>query len=89
MKTYFLIFSLLLLLIQGLQAAPIFHKEYELRQPDGSLVSTFVSGDEFYQDVETADGYSLIRDSVTKWICYAKVSDDGQKLTIYRYCLYD
>lgn len=79
-KKCFFMSPLLFLLIQGLQAAPISNKEYELRQPDGSLVRAFVSGDEFYQDVEAIDGYSLIRDSVTKWICYAKLSDDGQEL---------
>jgi M6 family metalloprotease-like protein len=50
---------------------------YSLRQPDGTFVDCKVFGDEFYQDVETPDGYTLIRDSGTGWICYAKVSADG------------
>jgi M6 family metalloprotease-like protein len=79
-RNYLFMLALHFVVFQSLQAAPIFNKEYELRQPDGSFVRTIVSGDEFYQDVETVDGYSLIRDSVTKWICYAKVSSDGQTL---------
>jgi M6 family metalloprotease-like protein len=37
-----------------------------------------VWGDEFYQDVESPDGYTLIRDS-DGWICYAELSADGNE----------
>ncbi|MBN1757802.1 MAG: hypothetical protein JW863_05765 [Chitinispirillaceae bacterium] len=60
-------------------AAPVSNKPYAFRQPDGSLVSVIVSGDEFYQDVETPDGYSLIRDPTTGWICYSTLSNDGNE----------
>ena len=59
--------------------APISNKPFNFRQPDGSLVPVIVSGDEFYQDVETPDGYSLIRDPATGWICYAAPADDGNE----------
>jgi M6 family metalloprotease-like protein len=62
-----------------LNAAPIWNEPAELRQPDGSMVSVIVNGDEFYQDVESPDGYTLIRDPQTQWICYTKLSDDNQK----------
>jgi M6 family metalloprotease-like protein len=62
-----------------LNAAPLWNEPAELRQPDGSMVSVIVNGDEFYQDVESPDGYTLIRDPQTQWICYAKVSDDNDQ----------
>jgi M6 family metalloprotease-like protein len=58
-------------------AAPVWNEPFEFRQPDGSLVKVVVSGDEFYQDVQTPDGYPLVRDPGTQWICYAKRSPDG------------
>ncbi len=61
-------------------AAPIQNEPCEFRQPDGSLIPVIVSGDEFYQNVETPDGYSLIRDPLTEWICYAKLSADSDEL---------
>jgi len=43
-------------------SAPVLGKEYDLRQPDGSTVRVKIWGDEFYQVVESLDGYTLIRD---------------------------
>lgn len=65
--------------VSVLTAAPLWNEPAELRQPDGSLVSVVVNGDEFYQDVESPDGFTLIRDPQTQWICYAKLSDDNQQ----------
>jgi M6 family metalloprotease-like protein len=47
-----------------------------LRQPDGSLVPVHVFGDEFYQEVECPQGFTLIRDA-EGWITYAGLSADG------------
>ncbi len=71
---------ILIFIIAAVDAAPILNKNYELRQGDGSLVQVIISGDEYYQDVETPDGYSLIRDPVTGWICYAQLSKDNKQL---------
>jgi M6 family metalloprotease-like protein len=60
-----------------INAAPVWNEPFKFRQPDGSLVNVVVSGDEFYQDVKTPDGYPLIRDPATQWICYAKLSSKG------------
>jgi len=57
-------------------AAPHDGDRFDLSQPDGSLVPVRVFGDEFYQDVESLDGFTLIRDS-EGWICYASLSADG------------
>lgn len=52
---------------------------FRLKQPDGSLVAVRVYGDEFYHEVESIDGYILIRDEKTKEICYALLSSDGNE----------
>lgn len=49
---------------------------FNLKQPDGSRVEVKVFGDEFYQDVESLDGYTLVRDKKSGWICYAELSSD-------------
>lgn len=53
-----------------------FGEKIWLKQPDGTKVEVCVFGNEFYQDVETPDGYTLIRDEVSGEICYALVSSD-------------
>jgi M6 family metalloprotease-like protein len=62
-----------------INAAPVVDEPFEFRQPDGSLVKVIVSGDEFYQNVKTSEGYPLIRDPATQWICYAEISADGNE----------
>lgn len=49
----------------------------ELKQPDGTTVSCYISGDEYYQRVHDADGYTLIRDSETGYIVYAELENDN------------
>ncbi|WP_162862568.1 M6 family metalloprotease domain-containing protein [Acetivibrio cellulolyticus] len=55
-------------------AAPHNGEVYSLKQPDNSYVQVKVYGDEFYQRIESIDGYTLVRDSDTNWICYAEVN---------------
>ncbi len=61
-------------------AAPYSGEVFKLKQPDGSFVSVKVWGDEYYQHVESLDGYTLVRDKKNKWICYAKLSTDKKEL---------
>ena len=70
---------LLFILSQQIFSAPHNGEKFELRQPDGSLVPVRVWGDEFYQDVECLEGFTLIRDPQTNWICYAELSQDGNE----------
>ncbi|GEM_PF-943987 len=58
-------------------AAPSNGDEYNLRQPDGSYVKVKIYGDEFFQRVESIDGYTLTLDSKSGWICYAKLNNDS------------
>lgn len=69
-------------------AAPHRGDVFSLRQPDGSRVDVKVYGDEFYQRVESMDGFTLVRDGETGWICYAEGALDGESFVstgvIYR-----
>ncbi|MCP4104518.1 MAG: M6 family metalloprotease domain-containing protein [Desulfobacteraceae bacterium] len=67
------------LFVIDLNAAPHWGDKFQLKQPDGSKVTVLVWGDEFYQDVESVDGYTLVRDPSTGWICYAELSSDGSE----------
>lgn len=60
-------------------AAPYAGEHFELRQPDGSHVPVVVYGDEFHQHIESAEGYTLVRDK-DGWICYAKLNADATDL---------
>lgn len=59
----------------GASAAPYYNQNRELIQPDGSKVQVKISGDEYYQQIESLDGYTLCRDK-DGWICYAKLNED-------------
>ena len=69
---------IILLIAVNVSAAPHGGEEFWLGQPDGSLVSVRVFGDEFHQDVESPDGYTLVR-GADGWICYAELSADGSE----------
>ena len=56
---------------RAVNAAPNNGEVFLFKQPDNSYVEVKVFGDEFYQRVESIDGYTLIRDPDTNWICFA------------------
>jgi len=61
-------------------AAPYNGKILQFKQPDGSFVDLKLFGTEFYMRAEGLDGYTLIRDAKTNWICYAKLSENNNEL---------
>jgi len=63
----------------SLFGAPHNGEVFKLLQPDGSEVQVRVYGDEFYQRVESLDGFTLVKDPVSGWINYAELSDDGSE----------
>jgi M6 family metalloprotease-like protein len=78
-------FNVILLSFLSLCGIPAFAAPYvdhpsEFSQPDGSLVTVILNGDEFYMQGETPDGYTVVRDTQTGWICYAELSADGSEL---------
>lgn len=79
-STILIFLTLVVLLAPQSFAVPVWGEQFDLRQPDGSMVEVKIWGDEFYQVVESLDGYTLIRDPQTKEICYATLSDDKNEL---------
>ena len=74
-------FTLLLLFFTVLSfSAPYNGGIMDFKQPDGTIIKVKLYGDEYYMRAEGIDGYTVIRDEKTGWICYAKLSDDGTQL---------
>jgi M6 family metalloprotease-like protein/MYXO-CTERM domain-containing protein len=69
--------SLLTLLAGYANAHPHRGEHVYLTQPDGAQVEVVVWGDEFYARAETPNGYTLILDPATGYICYALATGDG------------
>ena len=69
----------IILLSTTAKAAPYENGKFSFEQPDKSLVDVVSTGDEFFQHTESPDGYTLIRNQ-EGWICYAELSEDGDKL---------
>ncbi len=61
-------------------AAPYDGARFDLSQPDGTRVPVKVWGDEYFQHIESLDGYTLVRDSATRVICYAALVGGGDTL---------
>ncbi len=53
------------------EAAPFAGRVVEFEQPDGSKVPVRLFGDELYMRGESLDGYTLVRDPASGWLCYA------------------
>ncbi|MBN1515641.1 M6 family metalloprotease domain-containing protein [Candidatus Sumerlaeota bacterium] len=51
-----------------------------LNQPDATTVSVRIWGDEYYQIIETLDGYTLTLDQTTSYAVYAILSADASEL---------
>ena len=66
--------------VQRAGAVPVLGRQFQLAQPDGTLVDVRIWGDEFYQVVESLDGYTLVRDPKTGEICYASLASGGAEL---------
>ena len=69
--------GVVILLLSSLTlAAPYWGEIFEFKQPDGTLAQVKVYGDEYYQYVESLDGYTLVRSPETGWIEYAETNED-------------
>lgn len=56
-------------------AAYLVNHPVEVRQPDGSVLNLFATGDEFYHRIHDAEGYTLIRDA-QGYVSYAVLQAD-------------
>ncbi|MFN8144879.1 MAG: M6 family metalloprotease domain-containing protein [Bacteroidia bacterium] len=73
----------LLLVFSGfslIYASPFNGNIKQFTQPDGSVVDLKLYGTEYYMRAEGLDNYTLIRDAESKWICYARLSEDKSEL---------
>ena len=75
------IFTIILLAFSiHLFSAPFNGKIMSFRQPDGTSVDVRLYGDEYYIRAEGLDGFTVVREKNSQWICYAVLSDDSAKL---------
>ncbi len=77
----FFIVASLLFANMTITARPYMGDTHQVKQPDGNLVTVKLYGDEFYMDAESEDGYTVVVDDSSKYVCYASVSSDGKEYT--------
>ena len=53
---------------------------HQFKQPDNTFVEVKLYGSQSYMWAESLDGYTVVRDDKTGWICYADLSSDASKL---------
>lgn len=75
-----ILLSVLCMLAFQAFAAPYWGEIQKFKQPDGTWVEVKLYGDEFYIRAEGLDGYTVLRDEETNWICYAELSGTGAQL---------
>lgn len=61
-------------------AVPANPNSVEIAQPDGTKIKIKLNGDEFYHWNETSDGYTILKDTETKFWTYAQKNQDGSLL---------
>ena len=59
----------------ALESAYLRNVPVQVRQPDGETIGLFASGDEFYNWIHDANGYTIVRDPETGYFVYAGKKD--------------
>ena len=77
MKTKSLLTAILLLCINTVFAAPLFNVEKILTQPDGTKLYCYASGDEFYNRLHDADGFTIVQ-AENGYFVYATTDANGK-----------
>lgn len=79
-KTLFTIALTLAGFCQSTLSARVYHATpHNFTQPNGDTVSVRLFGTDLYIDAESEDGYTLVVDDETGYICYAMLSADGNE----------
>ena len=78
-----MIISLLCLTTEKAHAAPFTNFPVTVTQPDGTKVKLFASGDEYYNWLQDAKGYTIIQDPVTGYYVYADLVNGALVPTRY------
>ncbi|MDR1543033.1 MAG: PKD domain-containing protein [Prevotellaceae bacterium] len=74
MKKLFIFLSVLFL-TANLNAAYVENYPVEIKQPDGTTVQLFATGDEYHHRIHDKEGYTLLCHPKTGWIVYAVLQD--------------
>ena len=74
---FFFAFFALLFSVQCLLAAPLRNMEVRLTQPNGEVIHCYASGDEFYNYLHDADGFTIVKGEGGYYF-YATYDADGQ-----------
>ena len=79
MKTTKLLFVIALVLsaFQWASAAPLKNIPVRLTQPDGEVIECFASGDEFYNYLHDANGFTIVKGE-DSYYCYAMLDSHGE-----------
>ena len=76
MKIKGLLFAILLFGVTMGFAAPFQNIERILTQPDGTVLHCFISGDEFYNRLHDAEGYTIVQ-APDGYFVYATTDAEG------------
>lgn len=68
--------AILIMTVVRLNAAPLQNIERILTQPDGTILHCFISGDEFYNRLHDADGYTIVQ-APNGFFVYATTDENG------------
>ncbi|MDR3047047.1 MAG: T9SS type A sorting domain-containing protein [Bacteroidales bacterium] len=73
--------KLFILFLFALLSTPTFavwtdHYPIETKQPDGTVIQCFMTGDEYYLRVHDANNFTIIREPHTGWLVYAQLEND-------------
>lgn len=74
---------LALFMASSILAAPFKNVPHTITQPNGQIISCFVSGDEFFNYCHDANGYTIIQDPETGYYTYAIQDGDDLKASSY------
>jgi len=70
-------FLIIISISYGVYAANIVNRPTEVRQPDGTVINAFVSGNAYHRRFHDKDGYTMTREHDTDLICWARQGEDG------------
>lgn len=77
MKKYFPLYLLLYFILTfNIYAAFLKDVPQTLKQPDGTILNCFATGDEFFNWLHDSDGYTIIQNTENGWYVYANLIND-------------
>ena len=68
-----LLLGMFLISSGAIQAAFLRNVPIELKQPDGTIVKAYATGDEFRRIIHDAEGYTILRHPETSYLVYARL----------------